>query len=158
MEVSTPLSRYFTMEPNEYVKEYFKSFQETVPMVKHNLVSEDVNALLIFAPKKFDDEIYKDIDPSIKGIRFTEYGIDIRTHEISKADGINKVLDYYGFKKDNAMSFGDSYHGDIDMLNATKYSIAMGNGDEELKQHAFFVTKHIKNHGVKHALKIMKIL
>ena len=44
------------------------------------------------------------------------------------------------------------------MFKETKYSVAMGNGSEDLKANAYFVTKHIKNHGLKYALKKLKVL
>ena len=34
VEVSTPLNRYFSMEPNEYVDYYFQVFHETIPKRK----------------------------------------------------------------------------------------------------------------------------
>lgn len=158
VEVSTPLNRFFSLPANQYVEEYFSVFHETIPLVKDNFNDEDCNALLIFAPEEYDEKIYSKLDKSITGYRFTRCGVDVHTHDISKADGVKAVLDYFNLSYDQAMSIGDSVTGDSPMFAVTKYSVAMGNAKEELKEKAFFVTKHIKNHGVKYALKKLKIL
>ena len=158
VEVSTPTGRYFSDVPNQYVDEYFSVFHETLPKVKESFDDEDVNALLMFAPEEFDDKIYPNLIDGVTGYRFTRCGVDIHTHDVSKADGLKAVLNYYGFKKEEAMSVGDSFNGDLPMFLETKYSIAMGNGKDELKEKAYFVTKHINRHGVKYALKRLNII
>lgn len=158
VEVSTPFGRYFSMAPNEYVDEYFSVFHETLPMVKKNFDKEDVNALLVFAPEEFDNDIQAKLDKSIECVRFTRCGVDLRTHIISKADGVRATLKYFGLNENQAMSIGDSMFGDAPMFTVTKYSVAMGNGSDQLKEKAAYKTWHIKHHGVKHALKKLKLL
>lgn len=158
VEVSTPFNRYFSDAPNQYVDEYFSVFHETLPKVKNNFDEDDANALLMFAPEEYDEKIYPNLIDGVTGFRFTRCGVDIHTHFISKADGLKVVLNYFGFKKEEAMSIGDSTTGDLPMFEETKFSVAMGNGKDELKEKAYFVTKHIKRHGVKYALKSLNII
>lgn len=157
VEISTPFNRYFSMPANEYVREYFKMFSETIPLVKEKCEDEDVNALLIFAPEEYDERLYAKLDKSITGLRFTKFGIDMHTHDVGKGDGVKAVLEYFGLKKDEAMSIGDSI-GDISMFETTKFGVAMGNSREETKEKAYCTTWHIKHHGVKHALKKLKVI
>lgn len=55
------------------------------------------------------------------------------------------------------MAFGDG-ENDIEMLQAVKYGIAMGNANYSLKQIAEFVTLDVDNDGIVHALKKYNLL
>lgn len=50
------------------------------------------------------------------------------------------------------MDFGDG-HNDIDMLGAVKYSYAMGNAPEEVKENAAYVTLDNDHEGVPDVIK-----
>lgn len=158
IEVATPFERYFTLPSNGYVMDYFTSFFETVPMVKNNFDEDYVNAMLVFAPEEFDERLSLKFDKRVSMIRFTRCGLDLRTHEISKADGISAVMGYYGFSKEQAMAIGDSFKGDFPMFQLCKYSVAMGESKQELKEKAYFVTKSLKKHGCKYALKKLNVV
>ena len=56
------------------------------------------------------------------------------------------------FPIDNAYAIGDSMN-DLPMLTAVPNSIVMGNGSEELKKSASFVTKDLLDNGIEYALK-----
>lgn len=158
VEISTPFHRYFSMAPNNYVDYYFQVYHETIPEQKIGFDDEDVNAMLLFMPEECEKAVYEKLDKRITGFRFTNYGVDMHIHDVSKADGVKAILEYFGIAKDNAMSIGDSFSGDGPMFECTKYSVAMGNSRDELKQKAYFVTKHIKRHGLKYALKTLNII
>ncbi|MCQ2087633.1 MAG: Cof-type HAD-IIB family hydrolase [Bacilli bacterium] len=158
VEVATAKDRFFSLPSNDYVEGYIKEYYETVPEVKSDFSNDEVNALLVFAPKEFDERFSLKFDKSISMIRFTTFGMDLRTHPISKADGLRAVMDYYGFKKDEAMAVGDSDIGDSPMYEVCKYSVAMGNSKGSLKEKAYFVTKSVKEHGVKYALEMLNII
>lgn len=70
----------------------------------------------------------------------------------SKANAIIKAAEYYNIPQDKIIAIGDG-HNDIEMINYAKYGIAMGNGHKELLEHAKYVTKPVKEHGVYYILK-----
>lgn len=157
VEVSTPFERYFTMPINDYVKEYLKVFYDTLPPIRKDFKGEDVNAMLIYSPKELDDLMYSKLNKDITGYRFTPFGIDMHTHDVSKADGMNKVLEYFNIPKEQSLSIGDSF-GDVAMFRNSGISVAMGNAKDIIKEKATFVTYKINHHGVRHALKFLKII
>ena len=55
------------------------------------------------------------------------------------------------------MAFGDDVN-DIPMFNSVKYSVCLGNGKEEAKKHAFYVTDTIENDGLYKALKHFELV
>ena len=59
--------------------------------------------------------------------------------------------------KNEAMAFGDDIN-DIPMFEKVRYGICMGNGKEEAKKEAFFVTDNIENDGLYKALKHFEVI
>lgn len=76
---------------------------------------------------------------------------------ITKAYGIHKVLTYLQHGMENTWSFGDS-ENDIEMFQATEFSIAMGNADDAVKSYAGDVTKSVKEDGIYFALKHYRMI
>ncbi|MEG0855941.1 MAG: Cof-type HAD-IIB family hydrolase [Terrisporobacter sp.] len=75
----------------------------------------------------------------------------------SKGSGIDFLLNHFEVNLDDTYAFGDS-NNDIPMLEHVANSIAMGNGNPELFDKVTFVTKHIDEDGIEHAMKHFKII
>lgn len=70
----------------------------------------------------------------------------------SKALGMELILKELNCPKEQTMAFGDSGN-DLPMLKAAGIGVAMGNGVEEAKAAADFVTKTVMEDGIAYALK-----
>mgnify|MGYP003552179450 CR=1 FL=1 len=79
-------------------------------------------------------------------------GGEITAKGITKATGIATVLDMYGADLSDSYVFGDSSN-DLEMIRLCPNSTAMGNGTEEVKNAADFVTSHCDEDGIARALK-----
>lgn len=75
----------------------------------------------------------------------------------SKAAGMELVLGELNCPREMTMAFGDSGN-DLPMLNAVAIGICMGNGVEEAKNAADFVTKTVLEDGIAHALKHFELI
>ena len=75
----------------------------------------------------------------------------------SKAAGLQLVLDAIGCPLADTMAFGDSGN-DLPMLKAVGTAVCMGNGVEEAKQAAHFVTKSVMEDGIDYALRHFGLL
>ena len=71
--------------------------------------------------------------------------------------GIDFVINHFKIDREDTFAFGDS-NNDIPMLENVKNSIVMGNGNPDLFEKATFVTKHIDEDGIEHAMKHFKII
>ena len=71
---------------------------------------------------------------------------------VTKATGVQTVLDMYGADLCDSYVFGDSCN-DISMLKMCPNSTAMGNGSEEVKKAAAFVTTHCDDDVIANAMK-----
>lgn len=67
----------------------------------------------------------------------------------SKANALEKIRLYYNIPKEKTISIGDG-HNDIEMIDFAHIGVAMGNSHVELLKHASYITKTVKNHGVKY--------
>ena len=157
IEMSTDRGRYFTAhEDNKWVKEYFKSYAETIPPVIKNK-SDNVSAMLLFAPEEMDKMLIKELPNEIRYYRFDLYGVDLCYFQNSKGEAIKDVLKHLNIDKENAAGAGDDY-GDIPMFEAVGTSIAVGNGKEEVKAAASYVAPPIDESGLAFALKDLGII
>lgn len=101
----------------------------------------------------FKQGIKNDFEYIVRGPDFLE----IVPYGYSKATGIQYLLNYFAIKIDDCYVFGDSMN-DKAMLEYVKHAIVMGNGDPELFQHAYFITKDIEEDGIYHALEHLKLI
>ncbi len=86
-----------------------------------------------------------------------DFSGEISTAGVNKALGIQKVLDYYGKKKEDAIAFGDGPN-DIEMIEFVGLGIAMGNAVEEVKQKADKITGAVDQDGIFNALEELNLI
>lgn len=107
------------------------------------------------------EKLFKNIPTSLNGFMYKNSSFDLLNGEISikgitKAHGLELVTQYLNFNIEDTVAIGDSLN-DLDILQKAGLSICMGNGAEECKKIADFVTKDISNDGLSYALKHLKI-
>lgn len=85
------------------------------------------------------------------------HAIDIIPIDGGKKKGVNEVLKYYGYSKEEALAFGDSQN-DIDMFEAVGFKIAMGNGTKEIKELADYITDSVLEDGIYTACINLKLI
>jgi len=117
-------------------------------------------------PDHYDRKIYQaiafcdELDESLflphlklcKSARWDTYAVDIMPKDSDKAKGILAVLEHFGWKPENVMALGDAPN-DMEMLEFAGMSVAMGNGKEEVKQVADYVTATVDEDGWAKAVK-----
>ena len=79
---------------------------------------------------------------------------DITPKGGNKQLGIQKVIEYYGYSRDEIAAIGDGYN-DIPMIQYAGIGIAMGNGNEKVKEAADYVTDSIEQDGLLHAVQYL---
>jgi Cof subfamily protein (haloacid dehalogenase superfamily) len=92
-------------------------------------------------------EVLAEKIPNCKITRWYEEGIDIISKDGGKANGIQKILDVYGIKREEIIAFGDG-DNDLDMLEFAGIGVAMGNAVKCVKEAADYVTSHIDEDGI----------
>ena len=89
--------------------------------------------------------------PHVKITRSSPYSADIISADQSKLKGIAHLGEVFGFELSEVMAFGDS-ENDLEMLSGVGIGVAMGNGEDELKDQATHVTDTNNQNGIDKAL------
>ncbi len=84
-------------------------------------------------------------------------GKDIIADGGGKMNGIKWYLEHIGLKPEEIIAFGDA-ENDLDMIRFAGIGVAMGNGSEEVKAVADFVTADIDDDGIEKALKHFNLI
>lgn len=109
----------------------------------------DIYQLNIYlAPGETD--VVKNACHHIKMTRWTDTFVDVFPRGGGKDRAVRKVLDIYGISPDEAVAFGDGGN-DLGMFGVCGTSVAMGNGNPEVKEQADFVTDDVDHDGIYNA-------
>ena len=154
MELVTAKTRYLIAPGNTFLQNYHGTYSDTVPPV-HHYRGEGVTGVLLFAPEEYDP-LFHEALPDLNYFRFHEYGVDISEGEHRKGDGIGIILNALGLRRDEALAFGDDIQ-DITMKDGAIF-VAVGNGKEEVKAVADYVTPPIAEDGLLIGLQNLGVL
>ena len=124
------------------------------------IVSCDVE----FPDAQSEEAFIKTLDPALEYISTTaSYGRggictgEVTVKGVTKAAGMKRLLERYGSDEKTTYAFGDSMN-DSSIISAATIGICMGNGAEELKQMADYITDDIHHDGIEKALKQFGII
>lgn len=139
----------------------FTALQETLslhdyPATMNGLSEQEVFLMCLFANDETVEK-YKNHFPHLTFKRWHPYVLNVLQEDVSKSLAMKKTLAYFGIDPSEAIAFGDG-ENDIDMLEFVGLGIAMGNGSEQLKRVANFVTKQSKDGGIDYALRKFGII
>lgn len=110
------------------------------------IMNGKVYQLMVVCGKEEYEALLKDVD----GARITAWwprAADITPAKGNKGVGVEKVLEYYHLKKENAIAFGDGSN-DIEMLQAVGIGVAMGNATEDVKAAADVICGDVTEEGI----------
>jgi Cof subfamily protein (haloacid dehalogenase superfamily) len=94
-----------------------------------------------------DTQMYINRFPHFSFVRWHEVAFDILPKGVSKAIGIEKLLEALNIHKENSFAFGDGLN-DVEMLTSVGTGIAMGNAVPEAKAAANVITTSSSNNGI----------
>lgn len=124
-----------------------------VPISKYSgetIYKMDVFNLNRNLAKKFFDQVPEGLQVFTTHGRYM-FNAEIMMKGVTKAKGVQKVLELYGGKAEDAWCFGDSVN-DIEMMKVCGHSIAMGNASKNVKNVADYVTDDANHDGIRNAL------
>lgn len=84
-------------------------------------------------------------------------GCEVTNRDITKASGIQRVLDWYHASMADAVAIGDS-ENDLPMIRACGTGIAMGNAFQSVKKEADWVTTDILDDGIWNAFRHVGVI
>lgn len=135
---------------NEFVEMAMEGVSTPVPPIRE-YQGEDLYQATVFILPKEDEEFSKKLPKGCKMARWGTHGVDIIATEGGKAVGVKYFGDVLGILPEEMMAFGDAKN-DMDMIAYAGIGIAMGNGEECLKEIADYITTDVDDDGVWNAL------
>lgn len=131
---------------NCFYPEYYEHEDEKIykvcAYVKHGGSFDEIKAAL---PDKFTMTV------TVRDPDFDDCA-EVTNARITKATGIERILEYYGADRSEAVGIGDS-ENDIPMIEYCGLGIAMGNAMEPVKEVADWVTTPILEDGIRNAFR-----
>ena len=143
---------------NETIKRYTdeRNVRYTVVNNFDDIDLKNINKMLAIDTdvKKIEDlqkQLAQQYSKDLYIIRSTPHFCEISNIEATKGNAVRYLADLWNIKKEEIMAVGDQ-DNDIEMLKAAGIAVAMGNGTEELKKIADYVTDTVENDGVVKAI------
>ena len=144
---------YYNTNPSALKKRWLQRGTVPVPSIRdarelfgkniHSLFLNDTTDAAVIIERNF---------PSLRApIMSKDGGADVIPRHISKAKGMDLLLEYWHQTYEDVAAIGDSMN-DYELLQAASIGIAMGNAIEELKQIADYITSSIADDGIKNAV------
>lgn len=99
-----------------------------------------------------EEHLYTADIPQLRFVRWHPKAMDVMPAGGSKARGIRDLLRHLQVRPEEIVAFGDGLN-DREMLTLAGLGIAMGNGHEELKACADYITTDVDNDGIVNGLK-----
>ena len=143
---------------DEILEEYFMIANQHVHVLDefNEFMDEEIYQMMI-ATTEDQDELILENTTTLKIARWWHKACDIIPCNGGKDIGIQKILDYFNFTKDEAMAFGDGGN-DISMLKYVGTGVAMGNAKDNVKAIADYITDSVQEDGIVSALKHFEII
>lgn len=100
-------------------------------------LGETLHAVSVLSEKEEDFQLFEGIN-GLKFISSSYYSRDFIRSDVTKANGIAHMMEYWGFDVHAYIAFGDSMN-DMEMLTQASIGVAMGNGHPILREKADMV-------------------
>lgn len=94
-----------------------------------------------------DERVLLDATSGCKTTRWSDLFVDVIPREGGKDVGVRIMMDELGLDPRECVAFGDGGN-DVDMFGAVGTSVAMGNGGEQARAAATYVTDHVDADGL----------
>ncbi len=150
MRYSTIDGNFFMGEPLQKEKDGSFALYLNLPQMKPYEHDKILNLFVYVKEGRECDELLKRINGRLSLVNYRT-AIECNPTDTDKSKGIRALADRWHLSMDEVMCFGDGKN-DVKMIKACGIGVAMGNGCDEVKAAADFVTKRIEEDGIAYAL------
>ena len=144
---------------NALTEQVFKMIRlpEPVPSPLAPYKDKPVCQFTIFVDRAAEDRYLSPVLKHSVTARWHPEFTDIDPENISKAEGIARLVSRYGIRQDEVMAFGDGGN-DVEMLDYAGIGVAMGNAMPDVQAHADYVTSTVDEDGIVAAVRHFGLL
>lgn len=149
------------MSIEEFYKYLTKRHAYPIDLIQEEDYSKILKISFFTKNKKIMEDFIQDLDSSLFGyfdnMSKVFYTGEIYMREVNKASGMDILLNHINHPLKHTIALGDSLN-DLEMIKHAGIGVVMGNGNDELKKHADFITKNIDDDGFEYALKHFNLI
>lgn len=128
-------------------------FKDVVVPVTGNEDNYSVNKITVFCrTEEAVEAVKRELSDVFDFIQHKMVYMELVPKGYSKGTGIIDICKRLGIAKEDTFAFGDSSN-DLEMFEAVGTSVCMGNGSEDAKEAADYVTDHMEEEGLPNALR-----
>ncbi|WP_315121079.1 Cof-type HAD-IIB family hydrolase [uncultured Clostridium sp.] len=135
---SLPKERRINIEVTSNWYETFLNNSDKI--LKCIIVDDDLEKLRLLK-----EELRKDKDLEV--VSSFKNNVEVMKKGVSKGNAVEMLAKHYNIKMDEVICIGDS-ENDLSMIKVAGLGVAMGNGDEIVKNHADYITDSNNEDGV----------
>jgi hypothetical protein len=146
---------HLTELPTEVTLELFKHMTEK-PLPRERYENKEILMAFVNTSEE-NDAYYQEHFPELHFTRATPLIGEAIMKGSHKAVGMARVLNHLDKNMADTIAFGDSLN-DIEMLETAGIGVAMGNGREELKNAADYITADVEEDGIYKGLKRLELI
>ncbi len=144
--------KLYVEDDNQYIKDYIGD--KGIDYFKVNSFDEldfsKLNKLLaINYDAEFIDNLIAEFQekyPELYIVKSFKYFCEIANKQATKGNAIKFLAEKFGFTPKEVLAIGDN-NNDIEMVETAGVGVAMGNGTEQIKAKAAYVTDTVQNDG-----------
>ena len=138
---------------DDRVREVWDNIALPVPPVEdpREVIKRNIYQVNIYVDEVDEAPIVEGYLQHCEATRWHPLFADVNLRGVSKQQGVDTILEYFGIPREEAMAFGDGGN-DVSMLGHVKWGVAMGNAVDSAKEAAAYVTDTVDNEGVCKAL------
>ncbi|MBR3364577.1 MAG: Cof-type HAD-IIB family hydrolase [Solobacterium sp.] len=146
----------FNPKRYEYLKSLNRENEYPEPIDPRRAFEHETFQYSPYIPEEMDEEFVSHA-PGIKSARWSPDFADMIPVEGGKPEGMKRMLERHHLTLQECMACGDGGN-DITMIRAAGIGVAMGNGREEVKKAADYVTLTCEEDGLVHAFRHFNLL
>lgn len=148
----------YTNHIDDVARQLREQLEFEMPKIRptEEILDQDIYQFIAMIPPEKDREVIEFL-PHCRLPRWHPAFSDLVPYDSSKAVGMQKILDYFGYTREECAAFGDGGN-DIEMLEYAGIGIAMGNAAGPVKQHADLVTTSVDEEGILRGLQQIGII
>ncbi len=138
---------------DDRVREVWDNIALPVPPVEdpREVIKRNIYQVNIYVDAADEPSIVEGYLQHCESTRWHPMFADVNLRGVSKQQGVDTILEYFGIPREEAMAFGDGGN-DVSMLGHVKWGVAMGNAVDSAKEVAAYVTDTVDNEGICKAL------
>ena len=123
----------------------------TIKDLESNTIVDKILCMCALEKLSETEQAVRQTFPALSVARSSNTLLEIMQQGVNKAEAVRRLCAARKIDMDHTMAFGDNYN-DLEMLEAVKYGVAMGNAPEEIKKKARLITRDNEQDGMAYIL------